>query len=154
MTTGRLGAAHSTNTTNNFSIIIGGVLGAVVVIISVTLVHYVLRSLSQLAYFLLFRRRKDIQPDVELVPKTAPNYQLDMLQNVTVAQRLGGGHFADVYKGVMNVSAFECKLIIKQTIHVALKLLRDDEHMDEFRRESAILRQLDHTNIGKKVYRK
>lgn len=48
--------------------------------------------------------------------------------NYLVLERLGGGNFGDVYKGLWNSSTI-----------VALKRLKSDAQLEEFRREAVML---------------
>lgn len=58
------------------------------------------------------------------------------MDDVTVMERLGGGNFGDVYKGIW-----------AGTTLVALKRLKSAEQMQEFSHEASVLQSLVHPNI-------
>jgi hypothetical protein len=83
-----------------------------------------------------FGKRKEEDPDTSVAMSQLYD-GVKTVKDIQVLERLGGGNFSDVYRGVM-----------QRTIIVALKKLKDMDQFEEFAREAALLHQLDHTNIG------
>jgi len=58
------------------------------------------------------------------------------IKNIVIRERLGGGNFGDVYRGIW-----------MDTTEVALKKLKSVEHIEEFALEASTLQNLRHRNI-------
>jgi len=58
------------------------------------------------------------------------------IDNIKILERLGGGNFGDVYRGIWN-----------GTTDVALKQLKSKEHFEEFLHEASMLHALNHPNV-------
>ena len=58
------------------------------------------------------------------------------IEDIVVQERLGGGQFGDVYKAIM-----------KGTIPVAVKMLKNAEAFEDFTNESKVLSSLVHNNV-------
>ena len=78
---------------------------------------------------------------LSLVPK-------NKIKDIQILQRLGGGKFGDVFKGMWQVNyniSLLCKInnlfimIIQGTTEVALKILKTGESNKEFEKESKLL---------------
>ncbi len=87
--------------------------------------------LASVTIFCLAKRRRNV---VEIPLLTTWN-----IKNVVVLDRLGGGHFGDVYLGVLDVR-IEITLTMQGTTRVALKKLKSVDSSDEFHQEVAVLR--------------
>lgn len=95
-------------------LILGVVLGAVCICATAVIIIVVL---------ILRRRKSDGSPEgINMQP-------LNDLQDIVIQERLGGGHYGDVYRGTW-----------LGTTAVALKKLKADEDFSSFSNEAAILK--------------
>jgi len=62
----------------------------------------------------------------------------NLLQNIVIHERLGGGNFGDVFRGTW-----------EGTAQVALKGMKEEKNFTQFVREASLLQKLNHPNIVK-----
>ena len=85
---------------------------------------------------------KDISQTVSLRPGHQLKALIDVLggriagEHIEILERLGGGHFGEVYRGRW-----------RGTTDVALKRLKSSQHLEKFLQEVMMLRSLSHPNI-------
>eukprot|EP01114_Cavostelium_apophysatum_P005290 TRINITY_DN1609_c0_g1_i2.p1 TRINITY_DN1609_c0_g1~~TRINITY_DN1609_c0_g1_i2.p1 ORF type:complete len:602 (+),score=84.00 TRINITY_DN1609_c0_g1_i2:143-1807(+) len=121
------GGDSSTNEkNNNLKVIIGLSVGAVVL----------LGASAIFAFFIVRRIMKRDSPEESELPMAGPvSPNVNYLEGVEVLNRLGGGHFGEVFLGKYHAAK------------VALKKLKDENSWKEFSREAAIIASLNHPNI-------
>ena len=69
-------------------------------------------------------------------PSSSSVLDVKKITDIEVLERLGGGQFSDVYRGLW-----------MGTTVVALKQLKKEEQLDEFMKEALILVKLSHKNV-------
>jgi hypothetical protein len=75
--------------------------------------------------FLYWRKKNATETSAELIPLQS-NWKT--ITDIKILERLGGGNFGEVYRGIWQSTTF-----------VALKKLKDAEHYKEFEREASML---------------
>ena len=99
--------------------------------------------------FIIMRRKRD-KSNTSVAMETVDSIK-SIVSDIVIKERIGGGNFGDVYRGLWNVNKNTIFLNvlykIKGNTPVALKKLKDLQAMDEFNREASILSSLNHPNI-------